>query len=86
MVSEKSHFGRWLKLARQQRLYDSQWLDDMTGLHTRLFGQGQHIMQHTLANPGSEMEQAYQALCELQQQIDQQLEGALRTGRSLKTG
>lgn len=44
MLSGKSHFGRWLKQAQQQDLYNKPWLQELSRLHGELLQKGNALM------------------------------------------
>lgn len=60
----KSHFGRWLRQAQQQELYNKEWLQELCSLHEELLQHGTVLMQQFWAG---QIESARAGLAELEE-------------------
>lgn len=70
MLPGKSHFGRWLKQAQQQDLYNEQWLQKLGGLHGELLQKGNILMSQFWAGEAQAARAGFVELERIWQSLD----------------
>ncbi|MCQ8103431.1 EAL domain-containing protein [Methylomonas sp. SURF-2] len=70
MQPRKSHFGRWLRQARQQEQYNRVWLQQVTALHEQLLHKGDTLMQQFWQGEAQTARAGFAELEKLQQQLE----------------